>query len=380
MTTYTYNSRFGEAFKSIDKWKIPETEKKRLKAYIEEYKNGDVTGLATENPERNLERIIDFLKPVLLYLNKETPKLTEADIKKLSAALLSNQILSNKGKPYVASSKRRMFSILKKYLEHHNIHTRVIKPLKKKMIVKGNSKEVLTESEMEDLCKRAAENYQRYTHQVLFWGGLRASEFLGLKESDVQLPEREANFVKIRVRRENTKSDAGERVVTLFGVNCIKAVRDFILERRAEGMTKNDLIMNKPYDALKSWLYRLGEKIGKPLHFHLYRHSAATLISRKIFKGDLIKTCDFFGWEYNSPVPRTYIRRKTLPDSEEEEDETDALMSKTNLEQIEKKLEAVENSKNIEIENLRKQLDKMYKKMAEFGTKLSGQKVELVYS
>lgn len=358
---FTNPTRFKQTFKSISSWKIPEVERIRLKEYVEEYMSGDVTGLVTEAPEGNLERVIHFLRPALVYLNKDIKKLTEKDIKKFYTALMRDEILNKRDKPFVTTSKKRIFSTLKKYLEHYDIKTIVIKPLKKRIKIVKNSKEIITEEDLDNLCKISSENWQRYVHQVLFWSGLRASEFLGLTTKDIRLPEKnKSNFIKIKVRRENTKSDAGERIVTLYGKDCLQAVRDYLEERIKQGMKPGDLIFNKKYDAIKSWLYRLSSRINKPLHCHLYRHSSASLLcpSPKYFKGNEIKACNHFGWEYNSPVLKTYIRRKDFPS---EEDEIDKQVTEISLESMEKELQEVKLSKDIQIEKLREEIEHIKK-------------------
>ncbi len=366
----TNPTRFKEVLKNIDSWKIPEIEKKRLKAYIEEYMSGDVTGLCTEAPEKNLESVIYRIRPALVFINKDIKKLTEEDIKKFCTALLRDEIQNLKGDNYVTTSKKRIYTTLKKYLEHHDIQTKVIKPLKKRIKIVKNTKDIITEEDLERLCNIADENWKRYTHQVLFWGGLRASEFLGLMLKDISLPENnKSNFIKIQVRRENTKSDAGERVVTLYGKNCYKAVKDYIEQRIIEGMKKEDLIFNKRYDAIKSWLYRLSFKLNKPLNMHLYRHSSASLLcpSPKYFQGNMIRACDFFGWEYNSPVVKVYIRRKHLI----EEDEIDKQVTETSLEDMEKQLSEIKLSKDMQIENMKQEINKLTASFVTLSSKKS---------
>jgi len=356
--TYTHQNRFKQTFESIDNWNIPKIEKIRLKAYIQEYLSGDVTGLVTESPERNLERVIYFLKTSLTYLNKDIKEITEADIKKFYTALLKNEILNIKEKPFVTTSKRRIYTTLKKYLEHHDISIKIIKVLKKRIKIVKNSKEILTEEDLEKLMNLSSENWQRYVHQVLFWGGLRVSEFIGLTKKDITLPgENKSNFIKIKVRRENTKSDAGERIVTLYGKDCIKVVKAYLDERKEQGLKDNELIFNKKYDAIKSWLNRLSyNQFNRPLHCHLYRHSCASLLipSKKYIGGDFVKACNFFGWEYNSPMPKTYIRRTSLT----EENDLDQQISEATLENVGEKLREVELAKNIQIEKLETSLQK----------------------
>jgi len=69
----------------------------------------------------------------------------------------------------------------------------------------------------------------------------------------------------------------------------------------------------------------------------------------------MIKACNHFGWEYNSPVVRTYIRRKNLI----EEDETDKRVTEISLESMEKKLTEMKLAKDIEVEDLRGENEKI---------------------
>lgn len=326
---------FEKIINKISKWNLQESELKRLKKYLEDYKNGDVT--RKQSTDKNVDREADFLKPFLEFMDKDIKKRTTEDNNKFFIELPNLRNKNNK--PYKTTP--RILKSAKKYLEYHEVDNKIIKPLTKKLLEKKKSKDIITLDFLEnELIKNSNENWKRYFHCVLWWGGLRISEFLGLKPGDILIPNGKSSyFVKIQIRRENTKSDAGERVITLYGKDCNKIVQTYLNERKAEGMTNEDYIFNKSYDCVKSWLYRLSHRVKKPIHAHLYRHSSASYLSRKYFKGNLIKVCDFFGWEYNSPMAKTYIRRKTLVDVEDEE-ETE--ISNTKIEELEGKLEESE--------------------------------------
>ena len=232
---------FEKALKSIEKWNIPSSEKKRLKNYINDYRVGEVTGRVNLNPEANLERVIHSLKPFLINLNKDIKKLTVNDTKALSAALVLNEIKNAQGNEY--KTKTRMFSILRTYLKYHDINNKVIKVLNKKVAQPRNSKRVISEDELEnELCKiYASEPWQYFFYQVMFWGGLRRGELLGLEARDIKLPEKGvSNFVKIYIRREIAKNDDSERQGTLYGPNCALAVRNYMKQRRADGIQNSE--------------------------------------------------------------------------------------------------------------------------------------------
>ena len=306
---FTSKEKYKQTFDSIDQWKIPETEKARLKIYIESYRSGDVTNQTTAKPEKNLERVLEFLKTPLLYFNKDIMSLTEQDTKNLFNGLMNDKIVSLKGKPIVMSSKKRICRTVATYFSYHNVSNEVIKPLLKKIKIIKETKDVITKEEFEnDIIKSASRLWQHYLFLVLFWGGLRASEFLGLLLQDITIDEK-SGYVKIYVRRENTKNDESERTVTLYGSDCAAVVKAYLEERKREGLTSHDFVFNVSYQAVKSWLNRLSIKKKRPLHFHLFRHSAATHLHKTVFKNNWRAFCDFFGWSYTSQTPARYSKR-----------------------------------------------------------------------
>lgn len=352
----TSKTRFEKVFKSIDSWRIPDTEKARLKNYIEKYRNGDVTNEVTERPEKNLEFILEALKPLLQTLNKDIEKLNEKDTNNLFSAVMQNKIMTVRNKVYKIGVSKRFLSVLRKYLEYHNIPNEIIRPLKKKIKYEKKSKDVITHEELEnDLCKSTTALWQYYLHQTLFYGGLRASEFLGIQFRDITLPNKDSNYVKIKIRRENTKNNNGERTITLYGENCFNAVKSFIDERKLQGIKPNDLVMNKSYEAIKSWMVRLSESKQRPIHFHLYRHSSATYLFNKIFYNNYKAFCDFFGWSYSSPTPQIYARRGGT-------NALDVEVSTKTIEEYKQEIETIQAKKDLEIEDLKRRISKFENK------------------
>ena len=67
----------------------------------------------------------------------------------------------------------------------------------------------------------------------------------------------------------------------------------------------------------------------------------------------MIKACNHFGWEYNSPVVKTYIRRRNST----EEDEIDKKVTGTTLESMDEKLKELELSKDLEIEKINEEMN-----------------------
>jgi site-specific recombinase XerD len=359
---------FENSYNSIDKWKIPITEKTRLKKYIKEYRRGQVTGKIRENPESNLAHTLQQLKICLEYFNKDIKKLTKKDTDDFSSDLFTGEIKKSDGKKY--GSGKRILVTFKTYLKHYNIKNDIIKKLKKDIEEPMNEKEVLKKDYVEDvLCKlHSTRPWHIYVYLTLFWGGLRRMELIGLRIKDIKLPKGDENFVKIKIRREITKNNQGVRVVTLYGANCFNAVKNYINYRKSMGVKDDEQLLEISEEGLKSFFVRLRDKLNIHIHAHLFRHSSATFICKTIFKRDLFKCCDFFGWAYNSPQVNRYIRRKQAENiGDVEEDETDGQITQTTLQEIRKEVGDIETIKNIEIEELKNQMAEITGKFAEFS-------------
>jgi hypothetical protein len=97
---------------------------------------------------------------------------------------------------------------------------------------------------------------------------------------------------------------------------------------------------------------RLGRKVlNKSIHFHLFRHSSATYYATKLNRQEL---CYRYGWKFSSDMPDTYISRAGM-----ESKELDEKFQATEIEELQKKFERQEQQRLIEIEQMKKETEKI---------------------
>ncbi len=335
------------------KWKLPDIEKQKIKEFINEYRAGRITGRIGKGIEGTLESLVYNLKLPLEYINKEVTEMTEEDIKSFFDALMTNKLRKKVKKrvngklqsvnygDYALKGKIKFFRNFSLYLrfrldKYPERYVKFQKILKVVITSVDKDPECLTEQEVDKLYESSSELWQRFFHEVNAWGGFRAGEFHQLLESDIVLPdvERGENFVKILIRNETSKTKG--RMITLYGSKCHKVVREYLEQRKRQGLKSDEPVFEKGYGPAKIWIRRFGKRVlRKNVHHHLYRHTCATwLVDKGIIK-DRHRLCLFFGWKFSSPMPDVYLTRSKIS------------------------MEDIDNSvKNTELGDLKSELDK----------------------
>ena len=354
MAVFTHRNGFEDRLKSINKWRIPDSEKQQLKEFIIRYKRGEITGRIGKNSDANLERIIELLRTALKYFKKPISKLSVDDIREFTDALLQNKIKqksNEKSKPYSIETKRKVLNKFARYLEFRleNNPTKLgslLKILKVRIDTPEEEVDSLSEDELNKLYKESKTSWERYFHLVMGWGGFRASEFHGILEQDIILPTGNQQFVKIWIRHENSKTKG--RKVTLYGKQCLKTVKEYLAIRKRNGLRHDEPVFEKSYDAMKKYLIRIGPEIlNRHLHYHLYRHTSATLLSHKLNRQQM---CYFYGWKFSSPMPDRYINRQGII-----MDDVDDIFEKTEIEDLkteyDKEIETLKDQVELVIKN-----------------------------
>ncbi len=139
------------------------------------------------------------------------------------------------------------------------------------------------------------------------------------------MPKGEEQFVKIWIKNVNSKTKG--RKVTLYGKDCLRSVKNYLALRKKRGLKLNEPVFEKSYDAMKKYLIALGPRVlNRHLHYHLYRHTSATLLSHKLNRQQM---CYFFGWRFSSPMPDRYINREGII-----MDDVDDVFEKTQMEEL----------------------------------------------
>ncbi|MEK6889499.1 MAG: site-specific integrase [Nanoarchaeota archaeon] len=328
----------GRRKESIKKWKMPSEVKRDMLLFLNDLELGKVNKGKKINPRTQL-KYINTLKAPLEYINKPLTKITLKDLEEFEKDLSSGILKSKKKKPYshaVKADIRIALRILLRWklgLEKANKLTdwfdcRDI----------DTTPDYLSEKEIEKLYKSCKSLKERFLIAVLFDAGVRIEEFLNIRYEDVSLPVKEANFVKITIKNEYSKTLG--RNISLYWKHSSEAVRDFIEQRVREGIRTDNAVYEDTYSAIRSFLRRFGIRVlNKPVHPHLFRHSSATYYANKLNRQEL---CMRYGWKFSSDMPDIYISRAGM-----ENKELDEKFTQTELGDLKYKLEKQEQQNNL---------------------------------
>jgi integrase len=304
----------------IDKWKVPDSTKKEIKEFVGKAKIGQVNeGRKLSDP--TISKYLSVLKHILEMIKKPTSKITKEDIEKFERKISKEKLKS------VADYKISLQIFLK-----WKLGTAQMEKIAGWLDTRKRKKtpDYLTEQEIEKLFKNCKNPSERYLIAVLFDTGARAEEFLNIRYEDIQMPDKNENFVKITLKEEYSKTKG--RTISLYWKRSLEAVKDFLKERIEQGIKSNEQVYTLTYDAIRHFLNRLSKKIlQKSLYPHLFRHSSATYYAPKLNRQEL---CYRYGWAFSSDMPDTYISRSGM-----ENKQLDEKFKSTELEELQKKIE-----------------------------------------
>jgi len=332
-----HNRNITPRIKDIPNWKIAEQDKKDLLKFLNDLEVGKVNKGIRISEARRL-KYLDLLKIPLTYFNKPTSQLILKDVEGFEKHL-------NKSK-YANSTKVSIRLMLRTYIKW-----KLGSDKANKLTYFFDTREAkrtpayLSEQEVEKMYKACKSAEERFLIVVLFDCGCRAEEFHNIRKEDVQLPKNNETYVKITFKEEYSKTSG--RVISLYWKHSLESIRDYLNERK--DIKSNEVLFEKRYDNIRQFLYKLGKKIlNKSIHYHLFRHSSATYYADKLNRQQL---CYRYGWKFSSDMPDIYISRAGM-----ENKELDEKFSSTDLEDLKKELEKEKQNKNIEIEQLKKQI------------------------
>lgn len=342
--------------KAVDKWKVPKSTKKEIKAFVEKAKIGQVNE-GKKLSDRTISKYLTLLKKSLEILNKPTSKITKTDIEKFDKKLSSENLKSATDYKVVL----RIFLRWKLGLTKANNLAGWLDTRQKK-----KTPDYLSKKEIFKLYKNCKNLSERYLIAVLFDSGARAEEFLNIRYEDIQLPDKNQNFVKITFKEEYSKTKG--RTISLYWAHSLEAISDFLKEREQESIKSNEPVFNKNYDAMRMFLYRLGKKVlNKDIYPHLFRHSSATFYASQMNRQEL---CYRYGWAFSSDMPDVYISRAGMNNKELDEKfeitELGELKTKLSKEEFERKKLQEENEKKEKeyarmFSNLKKEIEGLKK-------------------
>lgn len=322
----------------LDVWKVPDSTKKEIREFIDKAKLGQVNqGRILK--DATISKYLSTLKHTLEIINKPTSKIIKEDIENLDRKL-SKEELKSIGNYRI---DLKIFLKWKLGAEKENKLSGWLETKKRK-----KTPDYLNEQEINKLFKYCKNPSERYLIAVLFDSGARAEEFLNIRFEDIQLPEGNNNYIKLTLKEEYSKTKG--RVISLYWKNSLNAIRDFLEERKQQGIKSNEQIFNLSYDATRFLLFRLGKKVlNKKIYPHLFRHSSATYYATKLNRQEL---CYRYGWTFSSDMPDIYISRAGM-----ESKELDEKFKSTELEGLQKEFEKEKFEKTKELEALKKECE-----------------------
>jgi len=297
------------ALKKLPDWKVPQTVKAEIRRFLDDLGLGKVNRGKKVIQSRQL-KYLQALRTPLEFFNKPTNRLNLHDIENFERALSSGK-LSNRfnGKPYAHSTQVDMRMLFKIYLRWR-LGLSKAEDLAGWLDTRYRPKtpDFLSEIEIEKLYKKCRNSQQRFLIAVLFDSGARAEEFHNIRFEDIYLPEGKENFIKIALKEEYSKTLG--RTIALYWKHSVEAVKDYLAERIADGIKPADPVFSGNYSATKKQLQRLGKRVlGRPLRYHLFRHSSATFYATKLNRQELSYR---YGWRFSSNMPDVYISRSGM--------------------------------------------------------------------
>jgi len=311
------NHKVESKLKDVENWKVPVSVKKEVYEFVEKARLGQVNE-GKKLSERTISKYLTLLKKDLEIINKPTSKITKADIEKFDKKLSSKELKS-------ASDYRTILKVFFRWKIGINKTEKIASWLDTR--TKKKTPDYLSEKEIIKLYKNCKNPSERFLIAVLFDSGSRAEEFLNIRFEDIQLPDKNNNFVKITLKEEYSKTKG--RTISLYLKYSLEAVRDYLKEREGK---LSEAVFNKSYDAMRMFLFRLGKRVlKKDIYPHLFRHSSATYYATKLNRQEL---CYRYGWKFSSNMPDVYISRSGM-----ECKELDEKFNSTELEELQKKFE-----------------------------------------
>jgi len=145
---------------------------------------------------------------------------------------------------------------------------------------------------------------------LLFFCGLRLSEFISLKVTDVDMEKQ-----MLTVRAETSKSKK-TRYVPMHPTLMLH-LKEYIQERNRKGCRTEYLIVSTVLDkglsshGLKHWVHTLSQLSGIKFHLHRFRHSFACTLARN--NSSVVKIQRLMG-HADPRMTATYLRSITVED------------------------------------------------------------------
>jgi len=227
------------------------------------------------------------LKKISKLLRKDFTKATEKDIVKLVARIENSNFSPHTKHDYKVAIKR-----FYKFLGKENLVSWIKTTIKKNELPLPK---IITREEVVKLVQACKTVRDKAFFYVLYESGCRIGELLNMKMSDVEFDPYGAILI--------VHGKTGSRRIRICG----KAVEYLKEWYYVDHPTKdpNSRLFPVSYRGMDKVLKNAAKKakLGKRVHFHMFRHGRATELASKLTEMELDI---FMGWELGSDMPRTY--------------------------------------------------------------------------
>jgi len=293
------------------------------------------------------------------FQNKDFKKLTNKDMEKYVIDLDSNIIRKTDGHEYSSASKSSIKKSLIRLLrwlygEDSQKYIKMTRWIDTSC--KSKTMKELSEDNIKQLLSKCNTIKQKMIICCLFDGGFRIEEFLNIRNSDVKLVNNKVPYYQIEAREEFSKTDG--RIVRMYWSNSYDIIKEWI-DSKDTNLGEEDQFFVSTYDGVRKILNKLGERVDKKIHPHLFRHSSATYYASRLNRQQL---CVRYGWKFSSDMPDIYIARAGVDDKEQIEK-----YESTKFEDLKEKLKKQQEEsrfKNDEIEKIKIILGEVVKQLA----------------
>jgi integrase len=224
------NRTIQPRLESIADWNVPESEKVKLKTFLEQL------GLGRINKGRKISesrqcKYLDVLRAPLEFFAKPAAEVTLQDIEAFELALSRGEVHTRLGKEYSNATKvdiRRALKIYLRWSLGRQVANELVDWLDTRNVRK--TPDFLKEVEVERLYKSCKSARERFLIAMLFDSGARATEFHNIRYGDIQFPREANGYVKITLKEEYSKTKG--RTISLFWKYSLEAVQDYMQERQ----------------------------------------------------------------------------------------------------------------------------------------------------